>query len=247
MFTLDIAGRVATIMIDRGSKANAVPIEQWAHLERLVVAANTSQASLLVVRSGIEREFCVGSDLGELNRLASNPSLIRRFRGAMRSVFSRIQAVNKPTIAIVDGRCVGTGLSIAASCDIRVAGPNARFAVTPARFGISYPKEDVERLAKLIGVGQAARLLYSCQTIDGDEALRIGLVEMVDRSQDVGASLIREIGDNVPASLMTLKASLIGRAGVDQRFDSHFGSSECRTRLGAYCSDAEPAIDRATA
>ncbi len=62
---------------------------------------------------------------------------------------------------------------------MRVAGPDASFAITPARFGISYPQPDLERLASLVGPGQAARLLYTAETIDAAEAHRIGLIELV--------------------------------------------------------------------
>ena len=234
MFTLEVTGKVATITIARGAKANAVPIDQWGELEKLVVRANVSAASLVVIRSGDGRDFCAGSDLSELNLLSTSGLLRRRFRGVMKSAFARIRAVNKPTIAVIDGRCMGTGLSIATACDIRVCGPNALFAITPARFGISYPKEDVERLAMLVGSGQAARLLYSCDTIDSAEAHRIGLVEIFDRSAQPGAGLIQNIVDNAASSLMTLKAGLIGRAGADQRFEDHFATGDFATRLDAY-------------
>jgi len=236
MFTLGLTGEVATITIDRGAKANAVPIDQWGELEKLVGKANIGPASAIVIRSASRRDFCAGSDLGELDRLSSDATLRRRFRGAMKSVFARIRAVNKPTIAVVDGRCMGTGLSIAMACDIRVCGPDATFGLTPAQFGISYPKEDVERLERLVGFGQAARLLYSSRSIDGEEAYRIGLVEILDRSPNVGAELIADITDNASSSLATLKASLIGRAGADKRFDDHFETAEFAARLDSYGS-----------
>jgi enoyl-CoA hydratase/carnithine racemase len=234
MFEMSISDSVATIAIRRGGRANSVPLADWCKLERLVSAANISNASLIVFRSDDPDYFCAGSDLSELSALASDPSLRKRFRGAMVSVFKRIRSINKPTVAIIDGGCYGTGLSIATACDVRIAGPAAMFAITPARFGISYPKEEVERLASIVGHGSAARLLYSCEAIDAAEAARIGLVEFVDQAPQPGERFIRNVAENVPASLLSLKASLLGRAGVDKRFDDHFASPECNSRLEAY-------------
>jgi enoyl-CoA hydratase/carnithine racemase len=234
MFEMSIADSVATIAINRGGKGNAVPLADWCKLERLVSAANISSANLVVFRSSDPSYFCAGSDLSELSALGADPSLRRRFRGAMVSVFKRIRAINKPTVAIVNGGCYGTGVSIATACDVRIAGPAATFAITPARFGISYPKEEVERLASIVGYGSAARLLYSCEAIDAAEALRIGLVEFIDGDEQPGERFVRNVADNVPASLVSLKASLLGRAGMDKRFDDHFATPECNSRLKAY-------------
>lgn len=241
MFHLSVDGPVATISIDRGGSANAVPLAQWCSLERLVSQANVSSANLIVIRSADPNYFSAGSDLNELEGLSTNPVLRKRFRGAMVSVFNKIRSANKPTIAVVNGRCFGTGVSIATACDVRIGGPNAKFAVTPARFGISYPKEEVERLASIVGFGHAARMLYSCETIDAVEARQIGLLEIIDESADPGARFIEGVAANVPASLLSLKASLLGRAGLDKRFEEHFITPECTQRLRAYRNDKEEA------
>ena len=248
MFELTIEGSVATIIIHRGMKGNAVPMSGWRNLEDVVATANTSKANLIVFRSVEPDYFCTGSDLTELETLSSDPGLCRKFRGSMVSAFKRIRSANKPTLALVDGSCFGTGVSIATACDIRIGGPKARFAMTPARFGISYPKEEVERLSSILGFSQAARLLYSCEEIDAHEALRIGLVEIMDDSSEPGAIFIQSVIDNPPASLFSLKASLLGRAGADKRFDSHFATEECNSLLRAYRSGKPASVneDRAS-
>lgn len=236
MFELDIDGPVATIWIDRGDRANAVPLSEWSVLEQAVSAANVSTADLIVLRSRLPGVFCAGADLTELEQLSIDVGLRRRFRGAMISVFKRIRSVNKPTVAIVNGCCFGTGVSIAMACDVRIGGADAVFAITPARFGISYPQEEVERLVSIIGFGHAARLLYSCEKIGAEEARRIGLLEILDHSDNPGDRFVRDVAANVPASLLSLKASLLGRAGANKRFDNHFATLECNSLLREYRS-----------
>lgn len=236
MFTLNYNDKIARITIDRGSKRNSVPMKQWACLEQLIIEANRSDAQAVVIASADAASFCAGSDLSELVRLEAEPSLRRSFRGAMESVFAKLRAVNKPTIAIIRGGCFGTGMSLAGACDIRVAHPNATFSVTPARFGIAYPQGDVDRLVTLIGVGQASRLLFGGVTLSAAEAHHMGLVEEIDDNDDVGAELIAGIRMNSPASLRTLKAMLLGRSGTSKSFDLAFSSPDFTDRIRAHKS-----------
>jgi enoyl-CoA hydratase/carnithine racemase len=145
------------------------------------------------------------------------------------------------TVALVEGPCFGAGVALAMACDLRVAGPGARFAITPAKFGISYPQEDVARLVALVGPGQASRLLLAAGTIDASEAARIGLVEL--ECADAGAAvdaLAAAICANSAESVAVLKRAIrLAAAGVgrdeeqDRRFDAMFGSAELRERLAA--------------
>ena len=234
MFSLSIDERVARITIDRGEKRNAVPMGEWCKLEGLVRTANLSNAIVVVIQSADPESFCAGSDLSELEQLGAEPLRRRRFRGAMESVVSRIRAINKPSVALIGGGCFGTGVSLAAACDLRIARSHSSFAITPARFGISYPKADVERIIQLVGPGNAARLLYGCETISGVEALRMGLVEIIDDDVDFGRSMLDRIALNAPSSLNDLKATMIGRWGVNHRFDNAFGSQGFVKGIGAY-------------
>jgi enoyl-CoA hydratase/carnithine racemase len=141
---------------------------------------------------------------------------------------------------VIQGGCYGAGVSLAMACDLRVAGPNAEFAITPARFGISYPQADLEALIKLIGPGQAARLVYTAEMIDVTEAFRIGLVEAIDEAQPTGAAMIARIAGNAPYSLCALKATIAGRFGVDQRFDQAFESEDFSEGWKAFRSGRAP-------
>jgi enoyl-CoA hydratase/carnithine racemase len=125
------------------------------------------------------------------------------------------------------------------ACDIRVAASSARFAITPAKLGISYPQEDIARLVELVGPGQASRLLFSGSTIDGAEAGRIGLVEIVAEDVDTAAAgLIDALLANSPASLVALKRGIgLAAKGVasepeqERLFEDLFGSDGVAGRL----------------
>jgi enoyl-CoA hydratase/carnithine racemase len=97
----------------------------------------------------------------------------------MRGALEPLAGLPMPVIAAIDGDCFGAGVALALAADLRIAGPRAVFAVTPAKLGITYPQEDVARLVALVRPGQAARLLYGAARIDAAEAARIGLVEIL--------------------------------------------------------------------
>ncbi len=139
MFRLEMDGPVARVVIDRGEKRNAIPIACWSALEHVVSDAAISNSRLVVITSADPASFCAGADLSEMPDLIDDVKKRHVFRGAMTSALARIRSVGKPTLALIEGGCFGAGVSLAMACDMRVAGPNATFAITPARFGISYP------------------------------------------------------------------------------------------------------------
>ena len=240
MFRLEMDGPVARVVIDRGERRNAIPIASWSELERIVGEAVAAEPRLVVITSADPASFCAGADLTELPQLIDDVRRRHIFRGAMGSALARIRAVGMPTIAIIEGGCFGAGVSLAMACDMRIAGPRATFAITPARFGISYPQPDMMRLGELVGPGQAARLVYGAETIDAAEAHRISLVEIVDETTPVGARMTQRIADNAPYSLAALKATLVGRWGVDKRFDDAFSSADFAEGWDAFRSRRKP-------
>jgi enoyl-CoA hydratase/carnithine racemase len=123
-------------------------------------------------------------------------------------------------------------VALAMACDLRFAGEGASFAITPAKYGISYPQEDIARLVALVGRGQAARLLLGAGTIDAEEALRIGLADLPLAQLD---SFVAATRQNSAASFATLKRG-IGLAVAsdetqDRRFDGLVAGDELAAAL----------------
>ena len=238
MIRLEVSDGVASIFVDRRATRNALDGDGWRALAVAIVQAAATDARLLLLRSGAAGAFCSGSDLADLEGLASDPAARPPFRAMMREAIDALPRLPIPTLAVIDGHCFGAGVALALGCDIRIAGQSARFAVTPAKLGISYPLEDVERLIAAVGAGQAARLLFTAAPIDAGEALRIGLVEECCASAEARAlEMARAIAANSRDSLALLKAMLQGRASKaasDAGFDACFGGSDFAHRLAAF-------------
>jgi enoyl-CoA hydratase/carnithine racemase len=236
MFRLDTKHGCAWLILDRPDARNAIPATGWTALAEQVGVAESGGARLLVV-TGAGGTFCAGADLADFTAMRGDPAATAGFRAGMRAALDRLGALAIPTIALIEGHCYGAGVALAMACDIRVAAPNAAFAITPAKIGLSYPQEDLHRLVALVGPGQAAQLLFGGQAIDGAEALRIGLV---DAAMPAEQDLIAAILANEPASLAALKQAIAGAcAGVrsdpeaDRRFDALIGGEALARRLEA--------------
>lgn len=235
MITTTFAHHQATITLDAPRTRNALPMAGWHALAEAVARIGQANPHVVLIRSAAEGMFCAGSDLKEIAALAENEAARAPFRRAMRDALDGLAGLAMPVIAAVDGDCFGAGVALALAADIRVAGPRAVFAITPAKLGIAYPGEDVARLRALVGPGQSARLLYAADPIGADEALRIGLAEIAGDAA-VAAALAETIAARSPASLAALKRTLAdpGDPAHDAAFDSAFAGEDFREGLAAF-------------
>lgn len=250
MFEFEIEGAIARITMNRAEAHNAVPITAWASLSEAVNHAASAKARVMILASAITDSFCAGADIKDLEPLADDPAARAPFRLALRNALATIEQAPMTTIAAINGGCFGGGVALAMACDIRIAGPGARFAITPARLGINYPQEDISRLVALTGPGQAARLLCSGAVIDAAEAARIGLVEQhVENLEMTVGKLARAIATNAPSSIRDLKAAIrraapaIVSEEADAIFDGAFGGADFREGVAAFLNRRTPRFE----
>jgi enoyl-CoA hydratase/carnithine racemase len=241
MFDLAIDGAIARLRLSRPQTRNAIPLAGWTELGDKAEQAAAAGANVLILSGIAGGAFCSGADISDFDAF-DDPAARTAFRIAIRSGLDRLRD-GIPSIAVIEGACYGAGVAVAMACDIRFAGPAAQFATTPAKLGISYPQEDVHRLVSLVGAGQAARLLLGAQSIGGEEAERIGLVEhfLASGIEERVEAAARTIAANDAASLATLKRGIaLAAAGTandpeqDRTFDALLGSDALAQRLAAH-------------
>lgn len=241
MFKIDlIEPGIAELTIDYAERRNAISVEGWKMLRR-VLGNLPSETRVLLLR-GVG-DFSAGADLSEFGLLEDDSTARTRFREAMRGGVAALAELQVPVIAVIDGGCYGAGVALALGADIRIAGPNARFATTPARIGIGFLPEDIARLRAAVGPGWAARMLFAAQPLDAATALRAGLVEEVaDDTEAAALSLARPIASNSTQSIRFLKRVLNNpdANGHDRAFDGLFGGDDFREGYAAYRSRRTP-------
>ncbi len=177
---LERDGPVGRILIDRPEKRNAFNQAMWEQFPQLLGAALIDRAiRVLMVQSSTPGMFCAGADIGELLVHKDNAAWREANQAGINRTQHELARFAKPSIAFIDGDCVGGGCGIALACDIRVATPRSRLGITPAKLGLVYPLHDTKLLVDLVGPGQAKRMLFTGQLLSADEASAIGLIEMI--------------------------------------------------------------------
>ncbi len=171
---VEIDGPVATLVLNRPEKRNAVRYSMWTAIEREVglLAANP-EVRVLVVR-GAGSHFCAGADISELTNGPGG-----EYARANWAAEEALAAFPGPTLAVIRGNCIGGGVSIATACDVRFAADDATFGITPARLGIVYPTNALERAVRLVGASAAKLLMYTGEIVGAERALSMGLVDEV--------------------------------------------------------------------
>ena len=179
---VEIEDAVATVTLNRPAKRNAVTFAMWGALaERVTELAANPDVRVLVVR-GAGDHFCAGADITELTNGPGGE--YARVNWAAEEALAGFPG---PTIAEIRGNCIGGGISIATACDIRFASEDATFGITPAKLGIVYPTNALERTVRLIGGSATKQLMFSGDIVDASRALHIGLVDEVHDTANLGA------------------------------------------------------------
>ncbi len=177
---------IAHIVLNRPSKRNALSREMWRALERCVVeVADNPDIKVVVVRGVDDTAFAAGADISEFETIYDTDESRGDYRKTLRHAQYTLAKMNKPTLARIQGPCVGAGCGIALCCDIRIADPTASFGITPARLGIAYALWDTKRLVDTVGPAIAKHILFTGSISPASEAHRWGLVDHLVASDEI--------------------------------------------------------------
>ena len=203
-------GPVATVWLDRPAKRNAVTRAMWAALPGLLDELATASEVRVVVVRGADGTFSAGADVSEVGQVVDQLTAGddgHSYADLNKAAEDALVAFPKPTVAVVQGACVGGGCSIAVDCDLRIADTTARFGITPARLGLVYPPGALERVTHLIGPAAAKWLLYTGELVDAAWALRTGLVDAVHPPGALEAAVTHLCASLAERSLLTQQAT----------------------------------------
>jgi enoyl-CoA hydratase/carnithine racemase len=218
---VSVEAGIATVLLDRPDKHNAISYAMWQAFGRLMpVLADDDEIDVVVMRGTPGGPFSAGADIAEFTTLRSDPVGAEQYGLAVEAGEQAIIRFPKPTIALVEGFAIGGGTQLAVACDLRVCGESSRFGVTPAKLGIIYALPSTARLVQTVGSAWARWILLTGELVPADVALRIGLVHEVVPddvvAQRVGA-VARTVASRARVSLRGGKA-MVDRS-VAGRFD----------------------------
>jgi enoyl-CoA hydratase/carnithine racemase len=184
-------GHVAVLTIDRPEKRNAMTAGMWAALPGVLGPLADDPGVRALIVTGAGAGFCAGADISDLLGGADPDDPMADVRRDNLAAQAALREFPKPTVAMIRGHCIGGGVEIAASCDLRFADPTSVFGVTPAKVGIVYTPRSTKALLDLIGPAMTKYLLFSGELIDAPTALRAGLVDRLIPAGDLEAEVHR--------------------------------------------------------
>ena len=206
-------GPIGWITFNQPEKRNAVSQEMWQAMPEYVADLAADPAIRVVILRGAgETAFVAGADISQFKdrrRNAADEEEYRRISGAGSDSLARL---GKPLVAMIHGFCIGGGVSIAITCDLRIAADDARFGIPAARLGLGYHYKGMEKLMSLIGPSYTKELFFTARTdFTAQDALRMGLVNQVVPKADLERftrDYALTMSRNAPLTQRSAKASV---------------------------------------
>lgn len=242
--TFQKEGNLAIITINRPKALNALNSETLTELDLAITNIENDNNVYCVILTGAgEKSFVAGADIAEMKDLDSNAG--KEFGLLGNKIFRKLESLDKPVIAAISGFALGGGCELAMACDIRIASEKARFAQPEAGLGITPGFGGTQRLPRIVGLGKAKELIYTCSMINAEEALKIGLVNKVvplENLMEEAKKMAFTICKNAPIAVKLCKDSI--NRGMQVDIDK---AIEIEAEDFGKCFDSEDQVEGMTA
>ena len=204
-----IDGALGHVVFNNPERHNAVSLEMWDAAEIALSTFAQDDAVRVVVLSGAGgKSFVSGADISKFEKERGSKDATQHYNARLKVVYDIIENYPKPTIAMINGHCIGGGLNLATCTDIRIASTKSRFAMPAAKLALGYPFDAIRRLVNAVGAGSAKQLMFTAKSIDAETALRLGLAQEVVPEDDLAArvdELGGTIAGNAPLTIRAMK------------------------------------------
>lgn len=243
-------GPIGWLTIDRPTSRGALTRDMWLALPDALAELADREAVRVVVIRGSEGHFVAGADITEFEQLRSDPALARSYDEGANATLELLERLSVPSIAMIEGACVGGGCLIAFGCDLRVVADTARMGIPAGKLGLAYPNRALERLVAVLGEARALALTLSGRLVPGREAHETGLAQYcfdAGELENGTRELASEIATNAPLALRYLRLALRRKAApllspeeVEKLVAACFASEDYREGVTAFLEKRAP-------
>ena len=205
----EIDSGIGRLIFNNPERRNAVSLEMWEAAEEILRGFAENPEIRVVVLSGAGgKAFVSGADISKFESERSSREAIRHYNAKVSAANATVETLPKPTIAEIDGYCVGGGLGLALCCDLRFCSEKSRFALPAARLGLGYGYGGLKRLVDAVGPGAARDIVFSARMVSAEEAYAIGLVQRVVPAEtlaDTVTAYASTVAANAPLTVKGMK------------------------------------------
>ena len=195
-------GAIATVTLNNPAKLNALTKAMWTRLgETMRLLSDNDALRCIVLRGAGDKAFAAGADIAEFATERANARQAKLYGDVIHSTMQAVAQCRHPTVALIQGACVGGGLEIAAMCDMRICGTSSRFGVPINKLGLTMAYGELAGLLALVGRATTLEILLEGRVFDAEEAYRKRLVNRVvadDRVETESYALAQRIANGAP-------------------------------------------------
>ena len=206
-FRIELVGKIAHVQINRPDKVNAMNADFWREIIEIFQWVDDNDAVRVVVLSGAGKHFSSGIDLMMLASVGAqlgkdvgrNATALRRKILELQASFNAVDNCRKPVLAAIQGYCIGGAIDLVSACDMRYCTVDAQFSIKEVDMGMAADVGTLQRLPRIIGDGMMRELAYTGRSIDGHEAVRIGLANRAYDNHEALLAGVMEIAEQIAA------------------------------------------------
>jgi enoyl-CoA hydratase/carnithine racemase len=206
-------GRVGTMTFNNPERHNAVSLEMWAAATRILEDfARDDDVRVVVVTGAGGKAFVSGADISKFESERASQEAVARYNAIAGGFYTTLSEFPKPTLAQIQGYCIGGGLNLAIACDLRFCTEGSRFALPAATLGLGYGYVGLKRFIDTIGPAHTKDIFFSARRLGAAEALSMGMVNKVLPEAELAgfvADYANTIALNAPLTVAAIKRAAI--------------------------------------
>ena len=209
---------IGWMIFNNPERHNAVSLDMWEAVIDIITDFEHDEAVRVVVVRGVgEKSFVSGADVSKFDDERAARNAVQRYDAVTEGAYSSLRASSKPTIAMIQGYCIGGGANLAVCCDLRICSDTAKFAIPAARLGLGYGYTRVRRLLDVVSPAFAKEIFFTARQFGAEDARIMGLVNRVLPQGELEAYVTdyaRQIAANAPLTVSSIKR-IVGEALKD--------------------------------
>lgn len=202
-------GAVGWMIFNNPQRHNALSLDMWEAVPQILdLFEKDPEIRVIVLKGTGDKAFISGADISEFAKLRSSAEAVANYDHVSHEAGARLSKASKPTIAMIHGYCIGGGLGVALSCDMRIASAGSRFAIPAAKLGLGYRLSGLQPLVALIGPSFTKEIIITARQFDSAEALTMGLINREiapDNLTNFVDDYCQRIARNAPLTMLAAK------------------------------------------